>query len=220
MRSYGLGMSARAYIPFWSLEIVSRNLEDGQTVLDVGCGKGETMKALTRRNKGLVATGADIYLPYLKEGQSLKTHKLYVQCDIRKLPFRRKSFATVLCCHVIEHLERQEGKNLINDMEELADKQVIIVTPPYFSKEGPEARNEPYQIHKSGWSPKELKKMGYKVRGHSFRGKWQLIPRSPELLKPIIYMASIVTSLVTYFLPAIAGEMVCVKSIDRSKQQR
>jgi hypothetical protein len=99
-------------------------------------------------------------------------------------------------------------------MEELASKQVIIVTPPYFSKEGPEAHEEPYQIHKSGWSPKEFKEIGYKVRGHGFYGKWQLIPRSPPLLKPIIYLASVAASLLTYLFPVIAGEMICVKSTD------
>jgi SAM-dependent methyltransferase len=211
MSSYEFGMNARAYIPFWSLEIVSRNLKDGQSILDVGCGRGETMRALTKRNRGLITVGIDIHLPYLKKAKDHKTHDQYILCDVRKLPFRRKSFTTVLCVNVIEHLEKQEGENLIKDMEELASKQVVIVTPPYFSKEGSEVHEEPYQIHKSGWSPKEFKEIGCKVMGHAFYGKWQLISGSPQLLKPIIYVACIITSLLTYFLPTIAGEMVCVK---------
>jgi len=53
-------------------------------------------------------------------------------CDVRKLPFKQKSFDTVLCMEVIEHLEKEEAIRLIEDMEKIARKKIIITTPVGF----------------------------------------------------------------------------------------
>jgi hypothetical protein len=161
--------------------------------------------------------GADIFLPYLKECKDLMIYDDLVLCDVRKLPFRSKSFDVALCLAVVEHLEKEHAWELIRAMEEIARKYVIINTTVEFRKHGITEDN-PYQEHKSGFSPIELKKAGYKVRG-------QGIPINTDVgllpwgLRRLAYSAlfALVNPLV-YLLPRFAGTMTCIKGLDNKRE--
>ena len=64
----------------------------------------------------------------------------------------------------IEHLRKDDGIQLLNEIEKLAKKLVIFETPNGFVHQGSVDGNK-YQIHLSGWLPSEFKKRGYKVYG-------------------------------------------------------
>jgi REP element-mobilizing transposase RayT len=49
-------------------------------------------------------------------------------------------------------------------MEKIAKKKVVIFTPNGFLAQG-EYYNNPWQLHRSGWTAEEMKKRGYKVLG-------------------------------------------------------
>jgi len=74
-------------------------------------------------------------------------------------------------------------------MEKIAKKKIILFTPNGFLYQGKYDNND-YQIHKSGWSLNEMKKMGYKVFGMSgykgFRSEHAKIKYKPNFLWKII----------------------------------
>jgi 2-polyprenyl-3-methyl-5-hydroxy-6-metoxy-1,4-benzoquinol methylase len=73
-------------------------------------------------------------------------HDDYVLCDVRHMPVKDKSFDVVLCIEVLEHLEREEGINLIRAMEKVARRQVILTTP-VSEYEQHAYDDNPYQEH-------------------------------------------------------------------------
>lgn len=64
----------------------------------------------------------------------------------------------------IEHLEKNIAILLLDEIENLAKKLVIFETPNGFVHQGPVDGNH-YQIHRSGWLPREFRARGYKVYG-------------------------------------------------------
>jgi hypothetical protein len=70
----------------------------------------------------------------------------------------------VVGLHIIEHVGKADGIKLLNNMENWAAKIVIIETPNgYVIQNG--TKENPYQKHLSGWTPKELRNLGFKVTG-------------------------------------------------------
>ena len=205
----------RPYVPFTALNTVWRSLDKrAGNILDIGCGKGEPMKFINR-HKRFYTVGVDVFEPYINECKRQGTHNEYVLCDIQKLPFPRKSFDIVLCMEVLEHLQREAGQKLLEAMEEIARKQVIISTPVGTYKQHTYDDN-PHQEHKTIWRPAELKKLGYKVRGHGLRnigGREGLISSLPRIIQPLGYIVWVLVGPLVHFSPRLAGDMVCIKSL-------
>ncbi len=75
-----------------------------------------------------------------------------------------ESFDSVFLIDVIEHLEKEDGVQLLKEMERIARKQVILFTPLGFMPQHYEAGDTDawglsgteYQEHKSGWEPEEF----------------------------------------------------------------
>ena len=97
-------------------------------------------------------------------------HSDYILGNAVNLPIKRKSFDTVLCSEVLEHLEKKKGWEMIKAVEEIACKQVIISMPskwPLIEKY--DTVDDAIYGHKSSWSPHELRESGYRVRGFGLR---------------------------------------------------
>jgi len=74
----------------------------------------------------------------------------------------------------------------------------------------------PYQEHKWIWSPIELERFGYKVKGVGIRnigGEKGLVSRLPKIIRPLCHIVWVLTGLFTYFYPMLAGHVVCVKNL-------
>ncbi len=213
-----LVLKMRPYLLFTALNTAGRVLDkQGQSILDIGCGRGEPIRFINRHGR-FFTVGVDAFEPYLRECQRCGTHNEYVLCDIRRLPFRRKSFDVVLCLEVLEHLEKEEGKQLIDTMEGIASKQVIISTP-IGEYEQHTYDGNPYQEHSMSWSPAELKELGYRVRGHGIShlgGETGLVSRLPKTLGPLADIIYILAGPLVYFLPQLAGHVVCSKKLKSS----
>lgn len=209
-----VALDARPYIPFIVLNTVRREIDGkGKSLLDVGCGDGRMIRALLKGKK-LSTIGADIHAPSLRKCQQHGTHDGYVLCDVRRLPFKGKSLDIVLSIEVLEHLEKEEGRMTIKEWEEIARRQVIITTPvgvcEVRAKDG-----SPYDEHKASWYPSELKELGYKVRGHGLSqlyGDSGLFRCAPKILRPLLHVLSVLVGPFVYFLPGLAGRMVCIKA--------
>ena len=201
---------------------IRRELDNGvRTVLDVGCGKGLVGRFITRSGK-YFTVGVDIFGPDLREACKNHTHSDFVQCDVRSLPFRRESFDVVLCSEVLEHVDKAEGMKLLENLEAIALKKVILSTPVGLLATDPETNRAQedesnlYQEHKTGWTAGELRDLGYKVYSPYFLHKIEncLTGRQSTwtwLLNIIIQ--SSVGSLV-WISPRFGGHLFCVKEVN------
>ena len=133
-----------------------------KTILDVGCGQGLPMELIKMRMRPKYTMGVDLFEPYIKEAKLKKIHNEYMLQDIKKLSFPDKSFDVVIALQVLEHLTKEEAWQLLNRMEKIARKQVVVATP-IGHMHHPEVDGNPLQAHKSAFHPQDFQKRGYKV---------------------------------------------------------
>lgn len=218
-----LAQKVRPHIPFTILNSLWRSLDkQSKSILDLGCGQGAPLKFINK-DRLFYTVGVDIFRPYLEKGKRERIHDGYVICDVRHLPFKKRSFDIVLCLEVLEHMDKEEGKRLIDSIGEIARRQVIISTPVSARQQHKDLLQDgnPFQIHRAGWEPAELRQLGYKVRGSTLRwlasGKAGKLSFFPRPLRFLDYLLWLVTSAPAYFLPGIADDMLCVKKLKTEK---
>lgn len=147
------------------------NQVDG-AVLDIGCGVPSIMQDLIL-NRSLV--GVDVL--DFSSLQKLDKNHHYISCnvidyfdkpeDFLKMIEEKtgiSQFNVVTAFNVIEHMERKDGKNLLDFMERITSRFCILETPCGFVPQGPEFGNE-YQRHLSGWFVHDFEGRGYTVKG-------------------------------------------------------
>lgn len=175
-------------------------LINGDTILDVACGRGKWGHLLrvnwwcTQKGRGDAEPkrliGVDIFLSFLKK---VKYHRIYddvLLCHASYLPFKKGSFDVVLASEILEHMEKREGWLLLEEVERVGKKTVIVTTPHFVRKRGglptPEGFN-PYERHVSRWSIKELLSLGYQVFGTGFL-PLAMFPLLNSILSPISFL--------------------------------
>ncbi len=134
-----------------------------ESVLDVGCGLALKSKYIPAQ----IRVGVDIHEPYFSHIESDVPY-VVVKYDVRKLRdvFVPKSFDLVIGCDIIEHLEKDEGFELLRQCEEIARKAVISENPRGFIPQDLDILGyggDHWQTHRSAWEPHEFEKLGYKV---------------------------------------------------------
>lgn len=181
-------------------------------VLDVGCG---SWSPLSKVKKHFYAEGIDIHKPSLEKANHSGVHDKYRLGDVNKIDeyYQAKSFDAVIALDLIEHLSKSDGLKLIKKMEKIARKKVILLTPNGFIRQDP-LKNNPYQVHQSGWRVSEFSKLGYRVYGMRglklIRGEWATIKFKPWLLWGVV---SVLSQMVVYYLPGVAYQLFVVKNL-------
>jgi len=146
------------------LEEIPKNVE---SLIDVGCGRG-IVGALTRiyRNPTRLV-GVDIFPSYIDFCKKFSLYDEVYLMDLRKtpLPFRNHEFGVATCIEVIEHMHKEYGERLLDELQRIAD-MIIVSTPSHFFKQ-PKYHVDlnPFQAHVSKWTVSDFRKRGYEVRG-------------------------------------------------------
>ena len=140
--------------------VLSRVIEPGMRVLDVGCSDGRGSEVLSRAR----AYGADIYRPALASAHDTGRRGPVTQADVRQLPFADDAFDVVVSLDVVEHFEKPDALRVLDEMERVSRSTVVVVTPCGFVPQ-PGTDDEPWQEHKCGFEAAELSALGYSVSG-------------------------------------------------------
>lgn len=191
-------------------KMLSLNLLDCKSVLDVGCGDNSPLR---RVKKTFYSEGIDIYLPSIIKSKKNKIHDKYIVGSIENLDkyYKEKSFDAVIAMDVIEHFEKNDALKLLKKMEKVARKKVIILTPNGFLDQGHYGDNS-HQDHKSGWLVKDLRYLGYKVYGlRSFkflRGAFASIRFKPWLFWGFL---AFITEPILYYFPKFSFHIFAIK---------
>lgn len=136
--------------------------KSAKSILDVGCGQGMPMRLLKVRMNVPYSVGVDLFKPYIKDLKTKKLHDKYVLADVRKMKFPSESFDVCFASDVLEHLKKKEAWKLLEEMEKISKKQVVVTTSlGYFYH--PPVDGNPLQLHLSGYKPEEFEKRGYKT---------------------------------------------------------
>lgn len=199
------------YFYYSSLQKELRGME---TVLDVACG---ARSPLSEFKKTFYSVGIDIFKPSIEKSKKAKLHDEYKIGNVLSLDkfFKKKSFDAIVALDIIEHLEKKDGFKLLDQMEKIAKKKIIILTPYGFTQQHPFDKN-PHQVHKSGWYPNEFLKKGYNVfgmRGFRFiRGEYATIKYKPWFLWGLI---STLSQFVVFKFPQISYQLLAVKYLPK-----
>lgn len=183
------------------------------SLLDVGCGEVSPIRFFSKKIP--YTLGVDGFEPALLKSRKQGIHTDYLHLELLKLGevLEPKSFDCVLASDVIEHLEKPDALRLIAMMETIARKKVILFTPNGFLPQGERDEN-PYQVHRSGWSVEEMQALGYKVTGINgwiaLRGKHSEVKWKPERFWRYVSLLS--QPLVRNY-PQHAFQLLCVKTL-------
>lgn len=182
-----------------------------KTLLDVGCGADSPVKRFSRRLEKV--TGIDSFPPSIDTSRAAGIHHDYKIVNVMDMAkeFPEKSFDVVLAFDVIEHLEKEDGFRLMEMMEKLARKKVIICTPNGFLEQREYDGNR-LQVHLSGWEVEEMQRRGYRVQGINgwkpLRGEFAIVKWRPRAFWARV---SLMTQAITYNRPKQAFGILCVK---------
>ena len=106
---------------------------EASSLLDAGCGEGFAIDYLARAFPDLKMTGVDLSPEAIAYAQEQFGDRAKFRTgSIYKLPFSDRSFDTVLCSEVLEHVD--DPVTAIGELKRVARNYVVITVPrePYF----------------------------------------------------------------------------------------
>lgn len=151
--------SASESIPYL-IDFIRKHRPDLKSVLDVGIGFGKVgfllreyfdvknHSAFKPSDWHLHLTGVDIYDDYLSELQHLLYDEIIIGDIFEVLP-DLKQYDLAVLSDVLEHLDKDEGHQLIKSLFKHASD--IIITTPVGFLDHPAKGDNPHEAHKSGW---------------------------------------------------------------------
>ncbi len=191
---------------------LKKQLNDCETVLDLGCGPSSPIRPFSKR---FYSVGVDAFSNYIKISKKHRIHNSYQLMNIMDIDkkFKPKSFDGVILIDVLEHLDKESGKIILKKAERIAKKKIIISTPNGFAAQSLYDKN-PLQLHRSGWTPQELKNRGYCVNG-LLGLKWMRGEYGTIRCKPWVFwiLVSFVSEFYVWNRPEKARQLFCVKNI-------
>src|SRR5260221_2682582 len=180
-------------------------------VLDVGCGYSMNMRWFKVKH----SVGIEGHQPSCEKARQQNTHDELVNGDVCALDqyFQPGQFDACIALDVIEHLTKEGGIKLIEQMEQISRHKVIFLTPGGFLPQHSFDNNN-LQEHLSGWDAAEMEQRGYQVIGllgpKGLRGEQHVLKRSPKIFWGLVSMLGHI--LWTRKRPEKAAAILCIKT--------
>lgn len=153
--------------------VLNEHVEDGDRVLDVGCGIGYGLNLLSIKAGEVVGVDVDAKaIDYctahvLNKNPKLKELRHY---DGYHLPYDDRAFDVVTCVDVIEHVERYDA--FVDELLRVAKRRVVFGTPNRRAEfTNPDGTPKNYW-HLREWSYKELDEI---LRRHASQIDWHFV---------------------------------------------
>ncbi len=187
-----------------------RALAGCATVADVGCGTRSPLRLALPRARVI---GLDRHAPLGRMLTRAGWPGAFLVGDALRLPLADRSVDGAVASHVIEHVSREDGLRLIAELERVARRASVVVTPNGFLPQRPRDGN-PWQEHLSGWTAADLQALGYRVSGSK---GWRSLRR--EYAEPVVRPAFLgeavaeLSQLVTAARPGWCFQLVAVKRL-------
>ncbi|MEM9064828.1 MAG: hypothetical protein AAGB51_05000 [Planctomycetota bacterium] len=147
-----------------------------QSFLDVGVGfgkwghlfreytdiraSGDDPERYQKTNWRARIDGIEGFAPYLTPAHEYFYDDIMVGDALEIIPrlvSEQKSYDVVMLGDIIEHFEKNDGLNLLDECVKLANRAVIVSTPRYDIPQGAACDNE-LETHRSVWTPSDFKR--------------------------------------------------------------
>lgn len=203
-------------LPFSYMWLLRVSIGHPKTVLDLGCGDGSLIEFLSEGKKWKI-TGIDIYKKAIESARKRNIYYKLIQGDLLKTlkSNSRLKYDVIFFSQVIEHVIRSNGEKILDEIEKLAEKRIIVGTPRGFMEQPHEFLDgNPNQVHKSGWSIEDFTSRGYKVYGVGFLPIWSHdgLGRNANFFTMVLSnIISYLMSPVVYFFPALGAGIIAIK---------
>jgi len=138
-----------------------------ESLIDVGCGRG-IVGALVRIYRNVTRlVGVDIFPPYIDFCKKFNLYDKIYPMDLRQtpLPFKNHEFEVATCIEVVEHLHKEYGEKLLDELQRIADTIIVSTPSHYFKQPKHHVDRNPFQTHVSKWAISDFRKRGYEVIG-------------------------------------------------------
>ncbi len=148
---------------FYTCLLVS--LAECDSVLELGCGVGDKLA----RTPCSLRVGVDAFRPYLdmavlKWGPRL--HELHLAEAVEYMAKEVRVFDAILLIDFIEHLPKDQGKQLLDRCRRSARRKVIVFCPLGECRQDKDVYDlggDHWQTHRSTWSVSDLRKAEFDV---------------------------------------------------------
>lgn len=137
-----------------------------QSVLDVGCGFGlwgflcrmylDVYQGRVQPGEWTTRIeGLELFEPYIQDHHRSLYSSIRIG-DIRDLAADLESYELIIAGDVIEHIEKDEGDEVLDLLYERAGKALLVNIPLGEGWEHPEEYGNPGELHRSQWEVEDL----------------------------------------------------------------
>tara|TARA_B100001248_G_scaffold259784_1_gene246507 strand:+ start:771 stop:1538 length:768 start_codon:yes stop_codon:yes gene_type:complete len=132
---YGNGVHPKHLLTNYHEFFIDR-IEDGASVLDVGCGNGSVAISIAKRNLNSFITGIDLdknNIKFAKEKQKISNLKNlnFINGDIND--FKEIKSNVVILSNVLEHIK--DRSLFLKNIQKLSGANLFLIRVPYFKRD-------------------------------------------------------------------------------------
>ena len=159
----------------FALSLLPSNV-DGLKILDLGAGEGFWGWKIRIKLEGIpLLVGVDIDGERVKKVKKLNIYDYFFENDARIYvkTIEDNYFDITIFSHVIEHLSKDDGYEILDQLKRITKKLLLIPYPDgdWLSKGYDEKSRAYHNLHNSIWREKDFRKLGFNTRVFRFSAK-------------------------------------------------